>query len=78
LHAEASRLRFTPTDSGTNLDVAGNGHYTRKVVIAWANVNAPAGCKRSRPRSWRLAKSDPSVLVVNDDDMARALASALA
>jgi hypothetical protein len=33
---------------------------------------------RFRPRSWRLAESDPSVLVVNDDDMARALASALA
>ena len=78
LHAEARRLRFTPTDSGTNLDVAGNGRYARKVVIA---------CKRERARRLQtiapaelaeLAKSDPSVLVVNDDDMARALASALA
>jgi hypothetical protein len=76
-HAEASRLRSTPTDSGTTLDVAGNGRYARKVVIA---------CKRERARRLHtiapaelaeLAKSDPSVLVVNDD-MVRALASALA
>jgi hypothetical protein len=57
------------------LDVAGNGRYARKVVIA---------CKRERARRLHvmapaeLAKSDPSVLVVNDDDMVRALASALA
>jgi hypothetical protein len=78
LHAEANRLRFTPSDSGTNLDVAGNGRYARKVVIA---------CKRERARRLQtiapaelaeLANSDPSVLVVNHDDMARALASALA
>jgi type VII secretion ATPase EccA len=78
LAAEASRLRSVPTDSGTALDVAGNGRYARKVVIA---------CKRERARRLHtvapaelaeLAKSDPSVLVVNDDDMARALASALA
>jgi len=78
LHAEASRLRSLPTDSGTALDVAGNGRYARKVVIA---------CKRERARRLHtvapaelaeLAKTDPAVLVVNDDDMARALASALA
>jgi Holliday junction resolvasome RuvABC ATP-dependent DNA helicase subunit len=78
LEAEASRLRSVPTDSGTALDVAGNGRYARKVVIA---------CKRERARRLHtvapaelaeLAKTDPSVLVVNDDDMARALASALA
>jgi len=60
------------------LDVAGNGRYARKVVIA---------CKRERARRWHnvapaelaeLAKTGPSVLVANDDDMARALASALA
>jgi hypothetical protein len=74
---EAARLRFLPTDSGTALDVAGNGRYARKVVVA---------CKRERvrrlhtvaPAELALAKTDPSVLVVNDDDMARALASALA
>jgi hypothetical protein len=74
----ASRLRSLPTDSGAALDVAGNGRYARKVVIA---------CKRERARRLHtvapaelaeLAKTDPSVLVVNDDDMARALASALA
>ena len=78
LEAEALRLRSLPTDSGTALDVAGNGRYARKVVIA---------CKRERARRLHvmapaelseLAKSDPSVLVVNADDMARALASALA
>jgi hypothetical protein len=78
LAAEALRLRSLPTDSGTTLDVAGNGRYARKVVIA---------CKRERARRLHvmapaelseLAKADPSVLVVNSDDMARALASALA
>jgi type VII secretion ATPase EccA len=78
LAAEALRLRSIPTDSGTALDVAGNGRFARKVVIA---------CKRERARRLHtvapaelaeLAKSDPSVLVVNDDDMRRALASALA
>jgi type VII secretion ATPase EccA len=78
LEGEAARLRSLPTDSGTALDVAGNGRYARKVVIA---------CKRERARRLHtiapaelaeLAKTDPSVLVVNADDMARALASALA
>jgi len=78
LAAEASRLRSVPTDSGTALDVAGNGRYARKVVIA---------CKRERARRLHtvapaqlaeLAKTEPAVLVVNDDDMRRALTSALA
>jgi type VII secretion ATPase EccA len=78
LEAEAARLRSLPTDSGTALDAAGNGRYARKVVIA---------CKRERARRLHtvapaelaeLATSDPSVLVVNDDDMRRALAAALA
>ncbi len=77
LHAEATRLRGTPVDSGTALDVAGNGRYARKVVIA---------CKRERARRLHtvaphelaeLARTDPSALIVNDDDMRRALASAL-
>jgi type VII secretion ATPase EccA len=77
LHAEASRLGGTPTDAGTALDVAGNGRYARKVVIA---------CKRERARRLSgntpeelaaLADSDPTVLVVNTDDMSRALASSL-
>jgi Holliday junction resolvasome RuvABC ATP-dependent DNA helicase subunit len=78
LEAEAARLRSLPTDSGTTLDVAGNGRYARKVIIA---------CKRERARRLHtlaptelaeLAKSDPTLLVVNPDDMVRALASALA
>jgi type VII secretion ATPase EccA len=77
LHAQAARLRSTQHESGTKLDSAGNGRYARKVVIA---------CKRERARRLHtvaphdlkeLAKADPSVLIVNDDDMARALASAL-
>jgi hypothetical protein len=71
-------LRSVPKDSGALLDVAGNGRFARKVVIV---------CKRERARRLHpvapaelaeLAKTDPSVLVVNDDDMRRALASALA
>jgi len=78
LHADATRLRDTPTDAGTALDVAGNDRNARKVVVA---------CKRERPRRLRtvasaelagLAKADPSALIVNADDMRRALASALA
>ncbi len=41
LEAEAARLRSVPTESGTALDVAGNGRYAHKVVIA---------CKRERAR----------------------------
>ena len=77
LHAEATRLRGTPHEVGTLLDFAGNGRYARKVVIA---------CKRERARRLHtatprelaeLAKTDPSVLVVNQEDMRRAVASAL-
>ena len=77
LAAEAARLRDTAVQEGTALDVAGNGRYARKVVIA---------CKRERARRLHtvapadlaeLAKSDPSALIVSADDMARALASAL-
>src|SRR6201999_151088 len=77
LRAEAQRLRETSVASGTALDVAGNGRYARKVVIA---------CKRERPRRLHtipphelaeMAKQDPGVLIVQEDDMRRALASAL-
>ena len=77
LAAEAARLRATPHDSGTLLDYAGNGRYVRKVVL---------GCKRERARRLHtltpaalaeLASADPGALVVNSDDMARALAAAL-
>lgn len=77
LGAEAERLRCTAVDSGTALDVAGNGRYARKVIIA---------CKRERARRLHTiapadlaskAQTDPTILVVNADDMARALASAL-
>jgi type VII secretion ATPase EccA len=77
LRNEAQRLRDTPVESGTALDVAGNGRYARKVVIA---------CKRERARRLHtvpphelaeMAKLDPAVLRVHDEDMQRALASAL-
>jgi hypothetical protein len=78
LEAGAGRLRSVATDSGTALDVAGIGRYARKVVTA---------CKRERARRLHtaapaelaeLSKRDPAVLVVNSDDMAWALACALA
>jgi type VII secretion ATPase EccA len=77
LRDEAARLRSTPHEVGTLLDVAGNGRYARKVIIA---------CKRERARRLHtvapselaaLAKADPTVLTVNDEDMQRALESAL-
>ncbi|KAA0093586.1 AAA family ATPase [Mycolicibacterium sp. P1-18] len=77
LSAEAGRLRSTAVDSGTALDVAGNGRYARKVIIA---------CKRERARRLHTiapaelasrAEADPTMLVVSADDMQRALASAL-
>lgn len=77
LSQEAARLRDTTHEAGTLLDFAGNGRYARKVVIA---------CKRERARRLHtlapdelaeLARMDPTVLTVNDDDMGRALASAL-
>ena len=61
----------------TALDAAGNGRYARKVVLA---------CKRERARRLhtlgsaglrQLATDDRSAFDVTDDDMARALASAL-
>jgi hypothetical protein len=64
-------------ESGTALDVAGNGRYARKVVVA---------CKRERARRLHtipphelaeMAKLEPGVLLVHDDDTQRALASAL-
>jgi type VII secretion ATPase EccA len=77
LRAEAQRLRDTPVDSGTALDIAGNGRYARKVVIA---------CKRERARRLHtipphelaeMAKLEPGVLLVHEEDMQRALASAV-
>ena len=78
LEAEALRLRSLPNDSGTALDVAGNGRYARKVVIACKREHARRLHVMAPAELAELAKADPSVLVVNDDDMARVLASALA
>ena len=75
LREEATRLRGLPAGSGTMLDVAGNGRYARKVVVA---------CKRERARRLhrlapgpqdleQLVRADPNVLNVNEDDMLRAL-----
>ena len=75
LLAEALRLRETPLEEGTALDVAGNGRFARKVVVH---------CKHERARRLstlapqQLAQADPADLVVNEDDMRRALAAALA
>ena len=75
LRAEAARLRDTPIEQGTALDTAGNGRFARKVIVH---------CKHERAR--RLSTTPPQLLaqaadtdlVVNDDDMRRALAAALA
>ncbi|CAN3132559.1 AAA family ATPase (plasmid) [Mycobacterium sp. smrl_JER01] len=77
LRGETDRLRAIATKEGTALDAAGNGRYARKVVLA---------CKRERARRLhtlgsaglrQLATDDRSAFDVTDDDMARALASAL-
>lgn len=77
LRQETDRLRAIPAKEGTALDAAGNGRYARKVVLA---------CKRERARRLRtlgsaglreLAAADLSAFDVTDDDMARALVSAL-
>jgi len=80
LHAEATRLRAAPAQvsRGTLLDDAGNGRYARNVVVA---------CKRERARRLRtvavhdmeaLSRTDPTAMLVNDDDMRRAMAEVLA
>lgn len=77
LHARAGELRALPYDHGTMLDIAGNGRYARKVVVA---------CKRERARRLHraapnptqlqdLVRSDPEVLKVTTDDMSFALAA---
>jgi ESX secretion system protein EccA len=76
LRQEATQLRAIPYESGTMLDVAGNGRYARKVTVA---------CRRERARRLhrlapspqdleQLVRTDPSVLKVNVEDMQRALA----
>ena len=78
LEAEAARLRSVAMASGTALDVAGNGRYARKVVIACKRERARRLHTVAPPSSRNSPRPTPSVLVVNADDMARALASALA
>jgi type VII secretion ATPase EccA len=76
LRADATQLRSMPYESGTMLDVAGNGRYARKVTVA---------CRRERARRLhrlapspqdleQLVRTDPSVLKVNVEDMQRAIA----
>ena len=77
LHAEAARLRDTPLELGTALDVAGNGRYARKVVIACKRERARRHLHLAAQQLAELARTNPAALVVNDDDMRRALASAL-
>jgi type VII secretion ATPase EccA len=75
LAAESTRLRDTPIDQGTALDSAGNGRFARKVIIH---------CKHERARRLSttapdlLAQASSEDLIVNDDDMRRAIAAALA
>jgi hypothetical protein len=75
LATEASRLRDTPIEQGTALDTAGNGRFARKVVIH---------CKHERARRLSttpphlLAQASNDDLIVNEDDMRRAIAAAMA
>jgi type VII secretion ATPase EccA len=75
LHTEASQLRSVPYDSGTMLDIAGNGRYARKIAVA---------CRRERARRLhhlapnpqelkQLVRADPAILKVRTDDMQRAI-----
>jgi type VII secretion ATPase EccA len=76
LRADATQLRSMPYESGTMLDVAGNGRYARKVTVA---------CRRERARRLhrlapspqdleKLVRNEPSVLKVSVEDMQRAIA----
>ncbi len=77
LQAEALRLRSLPTDSGRPwMSRATDGMRTR--LLSPANGRARRLHVMAPAELAELAKTDPSVLVVNSDDMARALASALA
>ncbi|MCG5433054.1 AAA family ATPase [Mycobacterium sp. MYCO198283] len=75
LRAEAARLRDTPLEHGTALDTAGNGRFARKVVIH---------CKHERARRLStmpphlLAQAPAEDLLINADDMRRAIGAALA
>ena len=75
LHAEATQLRGLPYESGTMLDVAGNGRYARKIAVA---------CRRERARRLhrlapspqdldQLVRADQSILKVSAEDMQRAI-----
>ena len=75
LRGEATYLRSLRYESGTMLDLAGNGRYARKVTVA---------CRRERARRLhrlapspqdldQLVRADPSVLKVSVDDMQRAI-----
>jgi hypothetical protein len=75
LHDEAARLRDTPVEQGTALDTAGNGRFARKVIVH---------CKHERARRLSarppqlLAQATDTDLIVNEDDLRRAIAAALA
>lgn len=76
LHEESARLRAQPDpEAGTRLDRAGNGRFARKVVVA---------CKRERARRLKdytsseleqIKATRPHDLVVQPEDMQRALAA---
>lgn len=77
LRTRAAELRAQPYERGTMLDLAGNGRWARKVVVA---------CKRERARRMhriapdpadlpQLVRTDPDVLKVTVDDMRAALAA---
>jgi hypothetical protein len=74
LREEANQLRSMPYESGTMLDVAGNGRYTGKVTVACRREGARR-LHRLAPSPQdleQLVRTDPSVLKVGVEDRARA------
>ena len=72
--SDTARLRSLPTDSGIALDVIGNWRYDRRVLSA---VCVPDDCTPSLQPVAEVTTA-PSVLAVNNDNMDRASATALA
>jgi len=79
LLAEAGRLRAASSQvgSGTLLDDAGNGRYAFKVAAACKHERARRMTALSPADIAALAQTDPTAMLVNEDDMRRAMAEVL-
>lgn len=68
-------MRDTPAEQGTALDTAGNGRFARKVIVHSKHERARR--LSARPPQL-LAQATDTDLIVNEDDLRRAIAAALA